>query len=70
MADLSNLSDDALDAEHERRVAAVVEARAAYRKDPDDAKAGRALLKARERADESQAEVNARRGAPPSQMLS
>lgn len=69
MADLSKLSDDALDAEHERRLDAVVEAKAVYRKDPDDAKAGRALLKARERADESQAEVNARRGAPPTQTL-
>lgn len=68
MADLSKLSDDALDAEHEQRLAAVLEAKAAYQK--NDAKAGRALLKARERADEVQAEVNARRGAPPTQTLS
>ena len=68
MADLKKLSDADLDAEHARRVDAVLSAKAAYSRDGGE-KAGRALLKARERADEVQAEVNARRGAPPAQSL-
>ena len=68
MADLKKLSDADLDAEHAKRLDAVRDAKAVYVKDGGD-KAGRALLKARGRADEIQAEVNARRGAPPAQTL-
>ena len=68
MADLTKLSDADLDAEHDKRMEAIKDAKAAYSKDGGD-KLGRALLKARERAGETQAEVNARRGAPPAQSL-
>lgn len=68
MTDLSKLSDDDLEAEHDARVEAVHKARDAYAANHDD-KHGRALLKAREAASESQTERNARHGAPPAQSI-
>lgn len=65
---LDKLSDDDLDAEHQSRLDAVSKAKDAYAKHHDD-KHGQALHDARLAAGETQAERNARHGAPPSQII-
>lgn len=67
--DLSELDDEALDAELSRRTAALKAAREDYAEHHDD-EHGRVLWAARIAAGDAQAEQNKRHGAPPTQTIS